>query len=300
MVTVGDIIGGGFRFLRQHIGALAVWALLYLAMNVAMVFLLRPVMQDMVAAQAVGGATDPALALAGAGRMFGIYILVGLAMLILYTAALRAAVRPEESRFAYLRLGMDEVRMVIVALIVGVAFMILYLLLALVTGLVSAAVLVASRDAAIPVIVLMALIVFGTLMFFYVRFSLVFSLTILRRKIVLGASWEVTKGRFWMLFLAYFVLTLIVAVASLGLLSVTMGPYIAEMARGGFAPQAVNAAQRLQMQNQFGAITVFMVLGWVASAILGVVWIGLSAGAVGTATIGLLDDEFTDIGAVYE
>jgi len=76
MVTVGDIIGGGFRLIRERIGAVAVWAGLYLVMNVAVVLALRPIMAGTLAAQAAGAAPDPALMMAGMSQMFGLYLLL--------------------------------------------------------------------------------------------------------------------------------------------------------------------------------------------------------------------------------
>jgi len=155
------------------------------------------------------------VAMAGMSQMFGLYLLLMIGLLVLYTAALRAAVRPAESGFAYLRLGMDEVRMVLVALVLSVGFFLLYVLLALVIGVIGGVVAVAARAAAVPVFVLLGLIVFAVLIFFYVRFSLAFALTMQRGKIMIGESWNLTKGRFWTLFGAYFVVGLIVTVVSM-------------------------------------------------------------------------------------
>lgn len=300
MVTVGDIIGGGFRLIRERIGAVAVWAGLYLVMNVAVVSALRPIMAGTLAAQAAGAAPDPALMMAGMSQMFGLYLLLMIGLLVLYTAALRAAVRPAESGFAYLRLGMDEVRMVLVALVLSVGFFLLYVLLALVIGVIGGVVAVAARAAAVPVFVLLGLIVFAALIFFYVRFSLAFALTMQRGKIMIGESWNLTKGRFWTLFGAYFVVGLIVTVVSVAVLAITQGSYIAEMAQGGFRPEAVQAAQRHQMEQQFGAITGLTILGWVLGAVLMTLWITLAAGVAGAAATGLREDDFADIAAVYE
>ncbi|MFA6124613.1 MAG: hypothetical protein WCS75_09720 [Sphingomonas sp.] len=300
MVTVGDIIGGGFRLIRERIGAVAVWAGLYLVMNVAVVLALRPIMAGTLAAQAAGVAPDPAVMMAGMSQMFGLYLLMMIGLLVLYTAALRAAVRPAESGFAYLRLGMDEVRMVLVGLVLSVGFFLLYLLLVLVVSVIGGVVAVASRAAALPVFIVLGLVVLAVLSFFYVRFSLAFALTMQRGKIMIGESWNLTKGRFWTLFGAYFVVGLIVMVVSVVVLGITQGSYIAEMAQGGFRPEAIQAAQRHQMEQQFGTITGLTILGWVLGAVLMTLWITLAAGVAGTAATGLRDDAFADIGAVYE
>ena len=50
MVTVGDIVGGGFRLVRERLGSVVVWAVLYLAINVGTIYAIRPTMQTMMAA----------------------------------------------------------------------------------------------------------------------------------------------------------------------------------------------------------------------------------------------------------
>ena len=47
---------------------------------------------------------------------------------------------------------------------------------------------------------------------FYVKLSLSFPLTLLRRRFVIGEAWTLTKGRFWTLFGAYFMIFVIMFV----------------------------------------------------------------------------------------
>lgn len=303
MVTAGDIIGGGFRLVRARIAAVAIWTLLCLAMNVAVLYALRPFMTNimaMQAAQASGAVADPRAMFSGLGQLLGIYLLMLLGLLIVFTAALRAAVRPAENSFAYLRLGMDELRMLAVTVVLGVGFFILYMVLVMVTALIGAAIGVMARDAIIPISIVLIFAVFCALAFFQVRFSLAFALTVLRGKIMIGESWTLTKGRFWTLFGAYFVLGLIVFVSAMAIFSISAAPYFAEIGKASLNPAALQAAQQHQLQRQFGAITPLTVVAWMLGAVLGAVWITLSAGAMGAAASGLVDDGFADIGAIYE
>lgn len=306
MVTAGDIIGGGFRLVRERIGSLAIWALLYLAMTVAVQFAMRPFMGAVFAAQAgrAGGTPpDPSVLFQGIGTVFGVYVLFFIGLIVIYTAALRAATRPEEDAFAYLRLGMDELRMLGVGVILFIAFMILYFGMSLVVGLLAGILAVAARGSvAVPIIsvILSVFVMFAVLIFFQVRFSLVFALTMLRGRIVIGESWQITRGRFWTLFGAYLVLFLIIAVTMTVLFMVTMGPYFADLSRAGLSPGGMQALQQRQLERQFGPVGVMTLVGWVLGALIGVFWIALGAGAAGTAAIDLLDEDFSDIGAVYE
>jgi hypothetical protein len=302
VLTVADIIGGGFRLVRARIGSVAIWALLYLAINVAVVYVTRPYMADMMALQAAQrvGAVAPAAMLGSMAQMFGVYLLMLLGLLVLYTAALRAAVRPAEASFAYLRLGMDELRILLVAVALTIAFFILYVLLVLIVSLIGAAIGFMARDALIPVAIVLMVAVFCVLLFFQVRFSLAFALTLLRGKIMIGESWTLTRGRFWTLFGAYFVLALIVFASAMLVFAITAGPYWAELARAGTSPAAVNAAAQHQMERQFSAVTPLTVVGWLLGAGFGAFWIALLAGAAGAATTGLLDEGFADVGAIYE
>ncbi len=302
-MTVGGIIGGGFRLVRERIAAMAIWALLYAVMNAAVFLAMRPFMANIMAVQAArgaGAAPDPAAMLSGMGSMFGLYLLLMLGLLVLYTAALRSAVHPERRAFAYLRLGMDELRMLGVAVILMVAFVILYIVLVMVAALVGGAVGFLAHDAILPVTVLLMIAVIATLIFFEVRFSLVFALTLLRGKIVIGESWTSTRGRFWTLFGAYFVLLLIVFASAMALFAVTAGPYFAEVAHSGLNPVALQAAQQHRMAQQFGAITVLSVIGWIFGAVLGTFWMTLGAGVAGSAIAALRDESFADIAAIYE
>uniref|UniRef100_UPI0035CBECE8 hypothetical protein n=1 Tax=uncultured Sphingomonas sp. TaxID=158754 RepID=UPI0035CBECE8 len=303
MVTAGDIIGGGFRLVRERIGSVAIWTLLCLAMNVAVLYAMRPFMADILAAQAAqasGAAPNPAAMLSGLGQVFGVYLLLLLVLLVVYTAALRAAVRPAENGFAYLRIGMDELRMLAVAVILAVGLFLLYIVLVMITALIGAVVGFMARDAIVPITVLLVCAVLGALIFVQVRFSLAFALTVLRGKIIIGEAWTLSRGRFWTLFGAYFVLGLIVFVSAMAIFTISAGPYLAEIGKAGLSPAAVNAVQQHQLERQFGAITPLTVVTWVLGAVLGTLWITLAAGATGQAASGLTDDAFADIGAIYE
>jgi hypothetical protein len=120
-----------------------------------------------------------------------------------------------------------------------------------------------------------------------VRISLAFPLTFVRRNFIIGEAWRLSRGRFWTLFGAYFLIVLIhVALATL-LFAFAFAPFFSELAQGGDAPEAV----QLAVQHQFArfatidATNAGLLLG---AALLCGLGIALFGGAVATAARDLL------------
>lgn len=298
MVTVGEIVGGGFRLVRERIGAVLVWASLYLAMNVLLAVSMRPMLQQMAIAQRAGNfAAAPQAVLASMGQIYAVNFCALVFVIVLYAAGLRAAVRPQEARFAFLRVGFDELRLLalIVGLIIlfGAVFTVVVVALVAIVGLLSLGSGLVAGVVATP----LTLGVFAALLYVQVRVSLVFPLTLLRRRIALSEAWALSKGHFWVLFGAYLVVAVILLAVFVAVGTVTMGPYLAQLASGHVTPDAMRLAQQHQLDRPFDSLTIF---GWVLSAIAGALWVALGAGVAGAATTGLLRADFADIGSIYE
>jgi hypothetical protein len=285
-MDVGSVIGGGFRLIREKPAAVAVWAFLYLLAIAAMNVLTRPLMQAQM--QALGG--DPQIQVANVGAMMGRILLMVLVFLLLYivlfAASQRAVLQPERRAFFYLRLGMDELRLFALAILFIVGFYVVMILLILIMVLLVglfASTAGKSFGMAIGFIATayVALLIFGA--WFSTRFALAFPLTLMRGKIIIGESWRLTRGRFWPLFAAFFVVFLMLlmlwTVASL----VTNGSYFAQLARSGADPVVVQQAGQQQMARQLGGIDGMMVLGWILGAAAGALGVALWGGAVATA-----------------
>jgi hypothetical protein len=144
---------------------------------------------------------------------FGMLVLGVVAAAILYTAIYRAVLSPEESRFAYLRLGADEVRMaglfllvflIMVAVLVA-AMIVVMIPIAIIGGAMggSGAGGVAAGLAGALSVLLALPVVFAVAAWIGVRLSLAGPMTLDTRKIQLGAAWKLTRGHFWSLFGAY-------------------------------------------------------------------------------------------------
>ena len=289
MPTVGSIINGAFRLVREHPGAVLIWMLIYLATTVVGLFVTQPSLE--MEAAAAGGA-DP-LAMPGFWSAFGSMMLVQIAsslvFMILFTAALRAILRPQEPGSGFLRLGADELRIIGLAIFLtiilygGMLVMILFLFT------IAALVMGPAAIGGVWFVLLLALPVVFVAVWLYVRFSLAFPLTVLRRKIVIGESWELTRGRFWTLFGAYLVLILILVLLSIAGSVMTASDYWSDIIGSGFDAEVMAQAARRQLErmNEFDPLTL---LGLVLGGAIGGLTIAFLGGASATAARELAGD----------
>ena len=294
MLSVSSIVSGGFRLVKEHPAAVAVWGLVYVAVGAASTFALRP----FFAMQRGAMTGDSALAMANAfstfGRLILVELLIFIVLIIVFSASQRAVLRPQDSEFAYLRLGMDELRMIGLAFFLAVVFyigaVILMVALIAIVGI-FAYTASGSGGAAmmlVPLVSFLGILILA--IWLEVRLSLSFPLTMLRGRITIGESWRLTRGRFWTLLGGYFVIALILLVLWMVVAGFTIGPYLAEMMRNGFKPEAMQSLseQRVAEQMAPGPMTI---LGWILGGILGGLGIALFGGAVATAARELAGDE---------
>jgi hypothetical protein len=291
MVSAGSIIGGAFRLVRERPGTVAVWGLVYMVATVAATFAMLPLIGMQTAA--MSGETP--FAASNISSMIGGFLLFELFLLILLvvlmTAAQRAVLRPAEQGFAYLRLGMDELRMVVLAIILSVVTIILYFLLALVGALVIGAGGAAlGPRGAIPFGIIVFLALLGLFIWFEVRLSLAYPLTLLRRKIIIGEAWRVSRGHFWTLFLSYLVIFLVLFAIWMAILGMTAGPYLSALMNSAGNPEAAQQAVQEQMARQY-SFSLVAILTWILGAAAGALAIALGGGAVATAARQLVGDE---------
>lgn len=290
--STGSILRGAFGLLRQHPLAALIWGLIYLGGVVALALSLLPMMSSFTPPPPGSNAAPD---LAAAGKVFGVSLLTGVAFLFLFAilsaAATRAVLRPSQSSLAFLRIGMDEVRLFLLGLIFTILFYFLLIFLAIAATLIVILLSAAMGPAALPALAAATVIISVAVMaWLTTRLSLSYPLTILRREFVVFESWSLTKGRFWSLFGAYFVIFLLWFLLALAFSAVTSGSYILEMIRGGFSDEAMRSAMEHQRADQLAGITPRIILSWILSALAGSLGIALFAGASATATRAITTD----------
>ena len=140
-----DAVFEGFRVVRRQPLTLAFWSLFYAASMVAAFAMIGPSLIGFVTATEQleqSGATptmeDFAPLFQTMGLLFAVLLPISLiASAMIYAAVARAVLRPGESAFGYLRLGMDEVRVLVVSVVLFLVFMVL---MAVSSGLIGVAI----------------------------------------------------------------------------------------------------------------------------------------------------------------
>jgi hypothetical protein len=206
----------GFRLIRREPRTIAIWAVFSLAAGVALTAaMIASGFGRFMGASTQGTMTTEALT----GFLVGEVIAIGGAILIasiMGAGVYRAILRPAESPLTRLRLGGDELRLVLLSVIMGVVFTVLTIALAIPVGLLGVAIGVGAslgQAGAEPntgamvgivlVVLLGYLLVIAGLVFFAVRLSLAGVMTFAERRLRVFESWRLTKGRFWRLLGCY-------------------------------------------------------------------------------------------------
>lgn len=195
----------GFRVVRRNPMALIFWALFYAVFMVAIFAMMGPNLISFVTATEQleqSGATPSMEDFAPLFQMMGLLFAVLLplsliASAMIYAAVSRAVLRPGESAFGYLRLGMDEVRVLVVSIVLFFVFMALMVVASGIIGAVIGMTVAAEMPALWLLVVLLVLAAIGACIWLAVRLSLAIPITMAERRIAIFDSFGFTRGRFW-------------------------------------------------------------------------------------------------------
>lgn len=270
-----DAVFEGFRVVRRQPLALVFWALFYAAIMAAAFAMIGPSLIGFVTATEQleqSGATPTMEDFAPLFQMMGLLFAVLLpasliASAMMHAAIARSVLRPGESAFGYLRLGMDEVRVLVVSVVLFLVFMVL---MAVSSGLIGVAVGMTVAAEAPALWLLVVLLVLATIALFAwlsVRLSLAIPITMAERRIAIFDSFGFTKGRFWpLLGMALLAWVLSMVVGLLG--SLVAMPL--ELATGG----GIKALEGLEdeslqviLQSAWPAIGAWILINAVMSAL---------------------------------
>ena len=201
----------GFRIVRREPRTVAAWAAVVLVFSLASTVVMIPLMGPMLAGMASGGPVPQAQALARLGdalKVEGAAIpLLLISVAVFSCAVYRAVLRPDDRRFARLRIGGDELRLVLLLVVLTLASVVGLVLLFIAAGLgVAAASIVVGGSpgaAVFAVVAILYLAVLWVCIWAGVRLSLAGPMTFAQRRLRITSAWKLTKGRFWPLLGSY-------------------------------------------------------------------------------------------------
>ncbi len=131
-------------------------------------------------------------------------LVFGLAVQCMMAAAVyRLILRHDDARFGYLRLGADELRLMLLTVIYVLLFIVFMVLITLGAALVMAVVSFLGQSVAIFVGAVAELFLIGLLVFVFIRLSLAPVATFAEKRLAIFESWSLTRGHFWRLFGSY-------------------------------------------------------------------------------------------------
>lgn len=286
-MTVGSILGGTWSFIRAHPAAIAVWTALYLAVTIVLRLAIGPVVQARMAAVAAAAPGLPP-AMPPLGRVFLSWCLLMATVLVLVAAVWRAVLFPERRRAFYLRVGMDEARLLgllAMALVAGFAIELVLVVALIVLGVIFGLALSPAHlsGGGVPFLVLLVLGFVAAAIWVQVRLSLVGPMTIARGRWAVGEGWELAGGRFWRLLGAYGVVWLLLIALTLLLALPQAGAMIGAIGHPGdpAAQAALAEAQSARMALTPAPVTVlWLLLGGVLGMVMLVAFAALPAVAV--------------------
>jgi hypothetical protein len=201
----------GFRLTRENPGVVLVWAVLWFGLYLALyVSLARAGVLGALRTFDMAHPPSPEAMLPVMQKAFGAISLIfplWLAVFVLIqTSVMRMVLRPQEKGLAYMRVSVDEARVLLAQLAI----------FGLVLGLYIVAVLLVAATGAAPAIASLAVIVFMALMLvLLVRLSMAIPATFATGRVTVLASWSMTRGRFLPLLAAYalaFVFNVVVSI----------------------------------------------------------------------------------------
>jgi hypothetical protein len=229
----------GFRLIRRKPSVLIWWTLAYLVvfavMAAVMIGPMAIIIPQLEALEALGDAARPEDLMPLAGPYFGMLaLLLPLGLLsnaISYSAVTRAVLTPAKSAWGYMRLGGDEMRVLLVSLVLGLVLIGIYM------AAIFAALFAAGAGAAMeaPFMYLLAFLVglfgFAVVIWLSVRLSLAVPLVIDRKQVNFFGSFRLTKGKFWPLLGMGLLVAIITIVISL-LISLVTQPLLLMLGSG--------------------------------------------------------------------
>ena len=242
-ISIGGAVGEGFGLIRHKPLTVLTWGLIQVVFMGLIFAIMAPLFVTNIGALIqqlkAGGAPNPQV-MDRMQQFQSVNSLLQIAGIvfssIFYCAVFRAVLHPEQSRFAYMRLGAAELIIALLTVAAMFGFGISLALVAMVIGIVVAIFIAVHAGVVAAIIgVVGGIAAFLALVYFWLRLSMVAPMIVDSGKFELTDAWKLTKGKVGGLFAIALVLVLILIVGEIvvGLLMVGVGLGVVSSAAGG-------------------------------------------------------------------
>ena len=248
----------GFRLVRRNPMALVAWALLYAALSLGSLFAMAGATDTLIAwgermeaLESASPTTEEVLAaFQGMGEvMLSVAWLLPVSIAVsamLMAAVARAVLNPRAGGFGYLRLGMDELRVFVVTLVLGILMFCAWMAVVVLVGVLAGIAGASGAEWMWLLVVLGALGGVAAVIWLTVRLSLAVPITVAENRFAFFDSFAVTRGKFWSLLgmaVIAFVMVLVISLLSwVVILPLTMMSGLESWSFGGGTDADVVAA----------------------------------------------------------
>jgi hypothetical protein len=256
--SVSDTAFEGFRITRERPVAVAVWILIEIVLLAvtALIMVSNPAYAQMAGLMS-SAQTDPQATIAALRTLAPSLMSTALmttpialvASIILRNAVYRAVLRPTEHSVAYLRVGLDEVRVLLVTLVVALIAMGLTFLGTFVVGLLALLGTAGALFGGLAMVATVVGVVYVTL-----RFSLTGPQTFAERRVNLRGSWQLTRTAFWPMVGSYLIAAILYIVVFVLMSFIRSG--LASLLGGGGA--GVLGAGKLALTSPLGILELLL------------------------------------------
>jgi len=208
--SIGTAFGDAFGLVGRRPLSVFVWGLLILLPTAATFLVMLPMMGEVIASAETGAEPEFSQMLQFQGMSGLLNILQLLIIAVVYTAVMRAVVRPGERGFFSLRLGMDEFRVAVVGIAAMVGIYIAMIVLVLLGAAVGYAVWQLNSPGNWMAIAALVLVLIFGVWLMMARISLIAPASVLYRDFAFVQGWRLGRGQTRALFGMMVVLCLIV------------------------------------------------------------------------------------------
>lgn len=221
--SMGDALGAGFRLFRRQPAAVLGWGALQVLLVIAAWMVLLPLLRDMslMTAGSVEGFEEIQTMMGFQAAAYGLNLVQLVVTLVVWAAAMRATLKPgRPDAFLFLRIGMDELRVGVMALAVfaGLYF---FVLVAVVLGIGLGFALYAMGKAALVIgMIVYGVAILAALVVASARLCLLPPAAMITGRFAFEEGWRIGRGRTaklvglnLLLLLIYYVVSILFMVA---------------------------------------------------------------------------------------